>query len=60
MLVLDGKPLRYTPVIRLEIPPGRHRVQVKRDGFAPFDTVFTAAPGQEIKLTRKTLRAIGS
>jgi serine/threonine-protein kinase len=60
MLFLDGKPVRYTPVIGVEIPAGRHRVQVKRDGFVPFDTVFIAAPGQEIKLTRKTLRAIGS
>jgi serine/threonine-protein kinase len=60
MLFLDGKPIRYTPVIGLDISAGRHLVQVKRDGFAPFDTVFTAAPGQEIKWTRKTLTPIGS
>jgi serine/threonine protein kinase len=60
MLFLDGKPIRSTPVIRLEIAPGRHRVQVKRDGFASFDTVLTAAPGQEIKWTRKTLTPIRS
>jgi serine/threonine protein kinase len=60
MLFLDGKPIRSTPVIRLEIAPGRHRVQVKRDGFTPFDTVLTAAPGQEIKWTRKTLTPMGS
>ncbi|OLD20752.1 MAG: hypothetical protein AUJ01_03655 [Acidobacteria bacterium 13_1_40CM_3_65_5] len=60
MLFLDGKPIRSTPVIGLEIAPGRHRVQVKRDGFASFDTVLTAAPGQEIKWTRKTLKPIGS
>jgi hypothetical protein len=60
MFYLDGKPIRSTPVIRLEIQPGRHRVQVRRDGFAPFDTVLTAAPGQEIKWTRKKLRPMGS
>jgi serine/threonine protein kinase len=60
MFFLDGKPIGFTPVIRLEIPTGRHRVQVKRDGFAPFDTVFTAAPGQDIKWTRKALRPISS
>jgi serine/threonine-protein kinase len=60
MFFLDGKPIGFTPVIRLEIPTGRHRVQVKRDGFAPFDTVFAAEPGQEIKWTRKTLTPIGS
>ena len=60
MLFLDGKAIRSTPVIGLDITAGRHRVQVKRDGFAPFDTVLTAAAGQEIKWTRKTLRPIGS
>jgi len=60
MLFLDGKAIRSTPVIGLDMTAGRHRVQVKRDGFAPFDTVLTAAAGQEIKWTRKTLRPIGS
>jgi len=60
MLFLDGKAIRSTPVIGLDITAGRHRVQGKRDGFAPFDTVLTAAAGQEIKWTRKTLRPIGS
>ena len=56
---LDDKPIRSTPILNLEIAPGRHRVQVKRDGFAPFDTVFTAQPGQEIKWTRIALKPIG-
>ena len=56
---IDDKPIRFTPIINLEIAPGRHRVQVKRDGFAPFDTVFTAQPGQEIKWTRIALKPIG-
>jgi predicted Ser/Thr protein kinase len=56
---LDDKPIRYTPIIDLEIAPGRHRAQVKRDGFASFDTVFTAQPGQEIKWTRIALKPIG-
>ena len=60
LVFVDGKPIRSTPVIGLEIAPGRHHVQVKRDGFAPFDSVFTAAPGQEIKWTRKTLKPIAS
>jgi serine/threonine-protein kinase len=60
MLYLDGKAIRSTPVVRLDIQAGRHRVQVRRDGFAPFDTVITAAPGQEIKWTRRTLAPIGS
>jgi hypothetical protein len=60
MVFVDGKRIRSTPVIRLEIAPGRHHVQVRRDGFAPFDSMFTAAPGQEIKWTRKTLKPIAS
>ncbi len=56
---LDDRPVRSTPILNLEIAPGRHRVQVKRDGFAPFDTVFTAEPGQEIKWTRIALKPVG-
>ncbi len=59
MLFLDDTRVRYTPIINLEIAPGRHRVQVRRDGFVPFDTVFTAQPGQEIKWTRIALKPIG-
>src|SRR6185503_17580892 len=56
---LDDRPVRSTPILNLEITPGRHRAQVKRDGFAPFDTTFTAQPGQEIKWTRIALKPIG-
>ena len=56
---LDEKQIRSTPILNLEIAPGRHRVQVKRDGFASFDTVFTATSGQEIKWTRRRLKPIG-
>ena len=56
---LDEIRVRSTPIINLEIAPGQHRVQVKRDGFATFDTVFTAQPGQEIKWTRIALKPIG-
>jgi eukaryotic-like serine/threonine-protein kinase len=59
MLFIDDKPIRFTPILNLELAPGRHRVQVKRDGFAPFDTVFTAEPGQEVKWTRIALKPIG-
>jgi hypothetical protein len=60
MLYVDSKAIRSTPVIELDLQPGRHRVQVRREGFAPFDTLITAAPGQEIKLTRKKLAPIRS
>jgi eukaryotic-like serine/threonine-protein kinase len=56
---LDNRPIRSTPIINLEIAPERHRVQVKRDGYVTFDTVFIARPGQEIKWTRIALKPIG-
>ena len=56
---LDNRPIRSTPILNLEIAPERHRVQVKRDGYVTFDTVFTARPGQEIKWTRIALKPIG-
>jgi serine/threonine-protein kinase len=56
---LDDTPIRSTPILNLEIAPGRHRAQVKRDGFVSFDTVFTAKPGEAIKWTRIALKPIG-
>jgi len=56
---LDDRQIRSTPILNFEMAPGQHRVQVKRDGFTPFDTVFTAQPGQEIKWTRIALKPIG-
>jgi serine/threonine protein kinase len=58
-LYLDGQQLRSTPVIGLDVVAGRHRIQVKRDGYAPFDTVLTAQPGQDLRLTRRVLRPLG-
>ncbi|HEV8305530.1 MAG TPA: serine/threonine-protein kinase, partial [Gemmatimonadales bacterium] len=58
-VLLDGRLVRNTPVVDLEIAPGPHRVQVKQDGFVTFDTTFNAAPGQVIRWTRITLRPIG-
>ncbi|MFN2572105.1 MAG: PEGA domain-containing protein, partial [Gemmatimonadales bacterium] len=58
MLFLDGTAVRSTPIVGLDITVGRHRVQVRRDGYAPFDTVVTAQPGQDIKLTRNRLRQL--
>jgi hypothetical protein len=59
MLYLDGRQMQSTPIIGLSIPAGRHRIEVKRDGYAPFDTVITAQAGQDVKLTRRELRALG-
>jgi serine/threonine-protein kinase len=59
MMLLDGRQIRSTPVIGLDVPAGRHRVEVKRDGYAAFDTVLTAQAGQDVKLTRRVLRQLG-
>jgi serine/threonine-protein kinase len=56
---LDTRRGGSTPIINLEITPDRHRVQVKKDGYETFDTVFTAQPGKEIKWTRIVLKPIG-
>jgi hypothetical protein len=59
MLYLDGRQVQSTPVIGLQVPAGRHRIEVKRDGYAAFDTVLTAQGGQDLKLTRRVLRPLG-
>jgi serine/threonine protein kinase len=59
MLFVDGRQIGDTPVRNLDLTAGRHRVEVRRDGFASFDTTFTAQAGQDIKLTRRVLRQLG-
>jgi hypothetical protein len=57
-LTLDNTVVGPVPVQDLRITPGRHRVIIKRDGFLPFDTTFTAVSGQEIRWTKITLKRI--
>ena len=58
-LLLDNTVVGPVPIQDLRISPGRHHVLIRRDGFVPFDTTFTAVSGQEIRWTRITLRRIG-
>jgi serine/threonine-protein kinase len=58
-LLLDNTVVGPVPIQDLQITPGRHRVLIRRDGFVPFDTTFTAVSGQEIRWTRITLKRMG-
>jgi hypothetical protein len=58
-LVLDNTVVGPVPLQDLRITPGSHRVVIRRDGFMPFDTTFTAVSGQEIRWTKITLKRIG-
>jgi TonB family protein len=36
--------------VRLELPPGRQRVEVRKDGFKPWSSEVTLAPGEQASL----------
>jgi serine/threonine protein kinase len=58
-LSIDGRLVGNTPKANLDIPAGTHRLHLQRDGFLPFDTSITVAPGATVRLTDIVLKAIG-
>ncbi|MBI3983164.1 MAG: serine/threonine protein kinase [Gemmatimonadetes bacterium] len=55
-LSVDGRPLGATPAMRVEVPPGRHRVRISRDGFEQYEQDIEIGSGEEIRLTQIELR----
>jgi hypothetical protein len=45
-----------TPLAGLTVRPGEHRIRVVRGGFEPYEQTVSLAPGQQLRLTRITLR----
>jgi hypothetical protein len=52
---IDGKRVGSTPQAFLPLPAGLHRVEVQRDGFRPYMTMVTIAPGDTSRLTQIVL-----
>jgi TonB family protein len=48
--VLVARRPRGTTPVRLELPPGRQRVEVRKDGFKPWSSEVTLAPGEQASL----------
>jgi len=49
-VVIDGQPRGTTPLETLSLPPGKHRVEVTRKGFAPWGQTIQAKAGERIPL----------
>ena len=45
-----------TPLAGLTVRPGEHRIRVVRGGFQAYEQTVSLAPGQQLRLTRITLR----
>lgn len=56
-LVLDGQRVGRTPYFSGELPPGKHRIEVVRDGYKPWVYDLTAAEGSESILQASLERA---
>ncbi len=55
LLVVDGREIRDTPVIRLELPRGEHVVEIRREGFQLFRERMMITTGNE---TRKRVTLV--
>ncbi|HYH43170.1 MAG TPA: adenylate/guanylate cyclase domain-containing protein [Burkholderiales bacterium] len=51
---IDGKLHGVSPPLQeLELPPGRHRVEIRNSGFAPHVEVVTAKAGERLRIKHK-------
>jgi hypothetical protein len=55
LLVVDGREIRDTPVIRLELARGEHVVEIRREGFQTFRERMMITTGNE---TRKRITLV--
>ncbi|MDH3292554.1 MAG: protein kinase [Gemmatimonadota bacterium] len=55
LLVVDGREIRDTPVIRLELARGEHVVEIRREGFQTFNERMMITTGNE---TRKRVTLV--
>ena len=53
---VDGRSVGATPVVELPLAAGAHHVRVEREGYAPYERVIDAAPGQRIRIAGITLQ----
>jgi hypothetical protein len=50
-IVVDGELRgRTPPIMRLELPPGRHELTVRRAGAPPVDLALDLDPGQQLRI----------
>ncbi|HEX9580324.1 MAG TPA: serine/threonine-protein kinase [Gemmatimonadales bacterium] len=55
-LFVDGQARGATPQMRLEVPPGRHRLRIARDGYQVYQQDVEIGPGDEVRITGVDLR----
>jgi hypothetical protein len=55
-LFVDGQAKGATPQMGLEVPPGRHRLTISRDGYRTYEQDIEIGPGQELRVTGVQLR----
>ncbi len=53
---LDGERIGYTALAARRLVPGTHRLRIEREAYLPFDTTFTVAQNQRLRLGTIELR----
>jgi serine/threonine protein kinase len=54
---VDGVEVGDTPIVRHELPPGPHKVEVARDGFRTERLDVTITASNEVRLSRSLVKA---
>jgi hypothetical protein len=57
-LSLDGHVVGNTPQVKIRVTPGRHHVQLARDGFQTHSAWVNVPAGGTMRLTGITLAAV--
>ncbi len=55
---VDGQRVGQTPLVNLELPPGRHRLRIARLGFETYEQDIEIASGDRVRLTSIVLKPV--
>lgn len=55
---LDGRRVGPTPVLGVELPPGRHRLRIARPGYEPYEQDIEIASGDRVRFTDIVLKPV--
>jgi len=55
---IDGRAAGQTPLVDLELPPGRYRLRIVRPGFEPYQQDLEIGSGDRVRLTDIVLKPV--
>jgi hypothetical protein len=53
-VMIDGREIGEAPIIELQLPAGRHTLEIRREGYRPILDSIVVQPGDPSRATRVT------